>query len=221
MRNHVEYRLTCLRYIVAGQGVNSVTDNGNIWIGSDGPNKFTFINNATTPYSAPVTLIIWDFPTGDYEASFMNVRAPKISYSLPNAGDSVTISMANDVSGGWSQLTDHMTYLSQYGQIFNTWGEFTTGGWATFDITRLVNMGGNVMSAQVLEDGCISNMDTCSFHCKNDLTSCGDSGTYELLDCAAGSQTGASYGSWDNINPEGGCQGWSNGGSIEVLLGNY
>lgn len=33
---------------MAGQGVNAYTNNGGIWIGSDGPNTFTFMNDATT-----------------------------------------------------------------------------------------------------------------------------------------------------------------------------
>jgi hypothetical protein len=201
---------------MAGQGINARSPNGNVWIGNDGPNRFTFTNRASSPSPVSVTLILWDQAPGDYQASFMNVRRPKISYSLPNVGDSVTVSLANGVSGGWAALTDHATTLSQYGQISNTWGEFTTGNSATVDVSRLVNMGGNKMSIKV-STGCVSNMNTCVFTCKSGNT-CGTSGSYDLTNCANGSQPGASYGVWDG-NPSGGCQGWSNGGgSLAISL---
>jgi hypothetical protein len=203
---------------MAGQGTNAVSNNGNIWIGGDGPNTFTFTNQASSPSAVPVTLILWDNPANDYQSSFMNVRTPKISYSLPNVGNSVTISLANGVSGGWAALNNRATTLSQYGQIYNTWGEFTTGSYATVDVTRLVNMGGNTMSVKV-STGCVSNMNTCVFTCNSGNT-CGDSGSYSLLNCAAGSQPGASYGVYDG-NPSGGCQGWSNGGHLDISLGRY
>lgn len=203
---------------MAGQGENHFGSNGYIWIGDDGPNTFTFTNRAAQ--NVPITLIMWDFPPNDYEASFMNVRAPKISYSLPNVGDSVTISLENGISGGWSTLNEHLTTLSQYGQIFNTWGEFTTGQYATVDVSRLVNMGGNVQTVNVAT-GCVADMDRCSFHCKNGANSCGDSGSYDLLNCSPDSNPNASTGTYDGINPEGGCQGWSNGGHLDIALGNY
>lgn len=204
---------------MAGQGDNAVSNNGNIWIGGDGPNTFTFTNQATSPSPVPVILILWDMPAGDYQSSFMNVRRSKISYSLPNIGDSVTISLANGVSGGWAALNNHATTLSQWGQIYNTWGEFTSGAYATVDVSREVNMGGNVMSIRT-SGGCTSNMNTCVFTCKNGQNTCGDSGTYQLENCAAGSQPGASYGLYDG-NPSGGCQGWSNGGHLDISLGRF
>ncbi|KAH8901481.1 hypothetical protein GQ53DRAFT_851241 [Thozetella sp. PMI_491] len=204
---------------MAYQGVNAVSANGNIWIGSGGANTFTFTNRADTPGAVPVTLIVWDAPAGDYTASFMNVKKPKISYSLPNVGDSVTISVANGISGGWAALNNHATTLNQYGQIYNTWGEFTTGDYATVDVSREVNMGGNRMAVTVKRNGCATNYDTCSFQCKSGNT-CGDSGTYNLVNCAAGSQPGATYGLY-NGNPSGGCQGWSGGGHLDIALKRY
>ncbi|KAH8886339.1 hypothetical protein GQ53DRAFT_844886 [Thozetella sp. PMI_491] len=201
---------------MAHQGVNARSSNGNIWIGSGGPNTFTFTNRAETPSKAPITLVIWDAPAGDYSASFMNVKQPKITYSLPNYGDSVTISVANGISGAWSPLTNRATTLSQYGQIYNTWGEFTTGAYATVDVSREVKMNGNIMSIKVKKNGCVSDMNTCAFQCKSG-NSCGESGTYKLVNCANGSQPGASYGVF-NGNPSGGCQGWSNGGHLDIDL---
>jgi hypothetical protein len=221
---------------MAGQGTNARSNNGQIWIGSDGPNTFTFTNQATSPSAVSVMqagfysrksgsmankmsrLILWYQAPGDGEASFMNVRKPMVSYSLPSVGNSVTISVANGISGAWAALNNHATVLSQYGQIYNTWGEFTTGNSATVDISREVNMGGNYMSL-VVSTGCVANMNTCAFQCYSGNT-CGASGTYELVNCAAGSQTGATTGYY-NGNPAGGCQGWSNGGHIDIALKRY
>ncbi|KFH48517.1 hypothetical protein ACRE_006700 [Hapsidospora chrysogenum ATCC 11550] len=201
---------------MAGMGDNVFGNNGYIWVGNDGPNTFTFTNRG----SAPTTLILWDNPQGDYESSFMNVRRPKVSYSLPNSGDSVTISLGNGISGGWSTLTGRATTLSRWGQIYNTWGEFTTGDWATVDVSRLVNMRGDGLSVRVAT-GCLTNMDTCSFHCKNNANECGESGTYDLVNCDPATNPFAAVGTWDGINPEGGCQGWTNGGHLDVSLGTW
>ena len=201
---------------MAGMGDNVVGNNGYIWIGDDGPNTFTFTNNAGD--GSPITLIMWDFPIDDYEASFMNVRNPKVSYSLPSPGDSVTISLQNGISGGWSSLNNRQTTLSQFGQIYNTWGEFTTGDSATVNISRLVNMSGNQYSVSV-PGGCRADMDMCSFHCKNGVNECGESETYDLLGCTPDVNPNSSYGTYDGINPEGGCQGWSNGGHLDISLG--
>jgi hypothetical protein len=190
------------------QGVNSHSNNGNIWIGGDGPNTFSFNANA----GVDITLIFWANPAGDFQSSFVNVRQPQVSYSIAD-GQRVTISMANDLSGGWAGLYNGKTTLSSYGQIFNTWGEITTGAYGTVDVSREVNMGGNGMSIKVAS-GCVSDMNKCSFHC-NSGTSCGEPGTYSLMNCAAGSQSGASYGVYSG-NPSGGCQGFNNGGHMDI-----
>ncbi|ESZ98554.1 hypothetical protein SBOR_1086 [Sclerotinia borealis F-4128] len=196
---------------MAGMGTNSKAANGGVWIGSQGPNTFVFTNGAATP----VTVIIWTQAAGDYQSSFMNAKRPQVSYSL-KAGQTVTISMANGVSGGWAGLYSGQTTLSQYGQVHNTWGEFTTGAYATVDVSREVNMGGNAMSIQV--SGCTSNMSKCVFTCKSGST-CGEAGTYSLANCAAESQTGATFG-FAGGQPSGGCQGFNNGGKVSVTFSN-
>lgn len=193
---------------MAGQGTNARTSSGHsIWLGSSGPNLFKFYNKASP--AVPIILILWDNPAGDYQSSFMNVRTPKISYSIP-AGGVVTISLTNGVSGGWTALYNHKTTLSQYGQIYNTWGEFTTGNSATVDISREIHMAGNSIDAKVTT-GCTANMNTCAFVCKSGDT-CGTSGSYNLVGCTG---KNAAYGTY-NGNPSGGCQGWSNGGQIDA-----
>lgn len=147
----------------------------------------------------------------------MNVRAPAISYSLPNAGDSVTISIANGVAGAWSALEDFATALSSYGQVFNTWGEFSTGNSATVDVSREANMAGSFMVLRVANNGCTADMGTCVYACTGGANSCGAADTYGLFNCATGSQAGANQ-YMVNGNPTGGCQGWSNGGHVDVWL---
>ncbi|PQE08964.1 effector 5 protein [Rutstroemia sp. NJR-2017a WRK4] len=192
-------------------GTNAKAANGGVWIGSQGPNIFAFTNKA----AVPITLIIWTQIPNDFQSSFMIARTPAISYSL-SAGQTVTISMANTVSGGWSALYNGQTTLTPNGQINNTWGEFTTGASATVDISSLINMSGNHMSITVGGSGCVSNMSKCIFQCKPGQGNiCGLSGTYNLNGCANGSQPGANYGMYLG-NPAGGCQGFSNGGHVTV-----
>lgn len=192
------------------QGQNSFSNNNAIWVGTDGPNKFVFTNNA----NAPVTVVMWH--ATDYQSSFVNAVPAAITYSLAKQGDSVTISTANGVSGAWSSLVNRQTTLSQYGQVFNTWGEFTSGNFATVDVSREVNMGGNPMGIVVTNNGCQSNMGRCVFQCKSG-NSCGEKNTYNLVNCENGSQPGATHGTRDG-QPEGGCQGWTNGGTLKITL---
>ncbi|KAI9737224.1 MAG: hypothetical protein M1818_005756 [Claussenomyces sp. TS43310] len=191
------------------QGVNPTSDNGAIWIGSDGPNTFTFENTA----GVDVTLVIWNQATG---ASFVSANQPAITYSIADQ-DSVEISMDNSVSGGWAGLYNQITTLNEAGSVYNTWGEFTTGDYATVDVSREPNMGGNAMSI-TLDSGCVSDMNTCVFECISGNT-CYESGTYSLVNCANGSQPGATIGSYDD-NPTGGCQGFNDGGHMTITFSN-
>ena len=203
---------------MAGQGQNPTGDNGIFWIGDDGPNTLTFYNEATNPSPVPVTLIMWYDAPNTYTASFVAAYAPLISYSLPDTGDSVTISVANGVSGAWAALNDHVSDLTVNGQVNNTWGEFTTGEYATVDISREVNMVGNTMSLTT-SGGCNANLDTCAYACISGNT-CYTAGSYELLNCLPGSQPYAAGQMVDGV-PTGGCQGWSNDGSVDIELGRY
>jgi hypothetical protein len=183
-----------------GQGRNSRGNNGQAWIGNGGPNTITFYNHARFV----VTLVLWTGAT-----SWVNVNQPQITWSLA-PGQRVTVSLANGVSGAWSGLYNHRTILVD-GQIFNTWGEFTTGGWATVDITREPNMGGNAMNAKV-STGCLADMNSCSFQCKSG-NRCGAAGSYKLVNCV-GPNKANGIDPWGQ--PSGGCQGWSNGGHIDA-----
>ncbi|KAK3321909.1 hypothetical protein B0H66DRAFT_581349 [Apodospora peruviana] len=200
-----------------GQGNNSLEDNGLIWIGADGPNTFTFVNAA----DVPLILILWYAPQNDDQASFMNARVPAISYSLPNTGSAVELSVANGLSGAWSTIYDRSTALTAFGQVDNTFGEFSSGVYATVDVSRLVNMSGDPMTIMVSGEsggsgGCVSDMSTCVYTCDAGTgNSCGTERTYSLLNCG-GPNAVKSMDS--DGNPTGGCQGWSFGGHIDIVL---
>lgn len=87
------------------------------------------------------------------------------------------------------------------GQIANTWGEFSFNGqYATFDVSREVNMNGHGMN--IVGSICHSDMGTCAFQCVGGATSCWQE--FALVNCATGSQQGAEYGEYDG-KPSGGC----------------
>lgn len=216
-----------------GQGVNARKNPGaGIWVGDDGPNNFIFENKS----KGKVTVIMWNkgkLPNGqpDYESHCMNVRAPQVSWSLAQ-GENVTVSLSNDkVSGGFAAIYDQSTKINGYGQLDQTWGEFTTGDFATVDVSRLIRMDGDPMSMRT-GVGCVSNMEKCVFVCKKGNI-CGEENTYNLQNCVnpgetdprvknqpgATPQEGANHG-WLRNQPEGGCQGWSKtkGGKGQVVI---
>lgn len=162
---------------VSEMGINDFSNNGRIWIGDDGPNKLTFTNRA----DLPVTVVIWH--SADFQSSFVRARQPYITYSLPNTGDSVVISVGDSVSGGFAALYDRTTTLSQYGQVYNTWGEFTSRLYATINVSREPNMRGNRIEIRA-GGGYVSNMDTYVFKCKSG-NSCWQDNTYYLQNCEA------------------------------------
>ncbi|KAK4642538.1 hypothetical protein QC761_509790 [Podospora bellae-mahoneyi] len=203
------------------QGRNAIYNNGKMWIGRDGPNTFTFINGA----GVPIILVMWYAFNKDNTSSFMNIRRPEITYSLPETGSAVEISAANGVPGGWSMIYNYSTPLSEYGQIRNTFGEFSTGDYATVDVSRLVNMAGNSVTVRVfghqpvdttLQPVCVTDMRTCAYVCTSrSVGSCGATGSYQLVNCGG---PNAVEGIDEHGNPTGGCQGWTNGGHIEVIF---
>ena len=80
-------------------------------------------------------------------------------------------------------------------------------------------MSGHPMHIE-LDSGCISDLETCVFQCKDGSNTCWEAGTYELANCVPaeeGGQPGAANGS-NYGQPSGGCQGFENGGHINVTF---
>jgi len=173
-------------------GTNAATNNGAAWLGSDGPYTNDFTNNSTEP----VILCIWG-PAG----SWVNAIAPLITVSIP-AGAVQTVSFANGASGAWAGIYPDTT-LTQYGQIGQTWGEYTfSGQYSTIDVSREVAMNGRGMSIETPQ--CVSDMTKCVFVCTDGSNSCLTA--YTLENCAAGSQPGAQSGTYGGA-ASGGCSG--------------
>lgn len=169
-------------------GVNADSNSETAWFGNDGDYLGEFVNDS----GEEIELVIWG-PA----ASWVNENQPLITTNLTH-GNSVNVSFATGLSGGFAAIYN-TTELS-YGQVFNTWGEFTVNGeYSTFDISRLVNMEGRNMSIE--SSDCTSNMDTCVFTCDSGLSCEFD---YELTNCTTGSQKGAEYGLYDGA-ASGGC----------------
>ncbi|KAK0615582.1 hypothetical protein B0T17DRAFT_458880, partial [Bombardia bombarda] len=204
-------------FVGMGTNPSSSSQDSKIWIGNNGPNTFTFSNQA----SVDVILVLWDNGAGD-ASSFVTANAPKLTYSMPR-GSSTTVSLANNVTGAWSAIYGHTTTLAWWGQISNTWGEFTTGQSATVDITRIVNMNGNRFTATVGGEGinygstggCQADHDRCVYVCKTGDT-CWKSGTYNLIGCSNQPNNNARLVA--GADPSGGCTGWDNGGHIDATF---
>lgn len=132
-------------------------------MGDSGPNKFVFTNNA----GVDVVLVMWDDGSdpGTSTAPYLSASAPTISWSL-SPGASVTVSVVDTVSGGFAGVYVGSTGLSANGQVYQTWGEFTTGPDATVDVTREVNMAGNTLTITT-SNGCTSDMNNCVFECND------------------------------------------------------
>ena len=192
-----------------GLNPKNQTDGYDIWISEDGPNTFTFMNNATNGTS--LILVVWDHdPESTTDSSFLTMRAPNITHPIPH-GQNFTISVANNVSGAWAAMYVNSsapeywpdTNLNKYGQVNGTWGEFKTGRNATIAVSRLVNMRGRPMSVDIEGSKCVANHSKCAFTCYNHLT-CdrGVPGDYYLSGCNGTYVEDQSY--W--VVPSEGCE---------------
>lgn len=171
---------------------NAVSNNGAAWLGADGPYTNDFINSS----DEELTLVIWGS-----QGSWVNKIPPLITVSIP-AGAVQTVSFANGASGAWAPVFAD-TKMSQWGQISQTWGEYTFNGqWTTFDVSREVNMNGRAMS--ITDGTCTSDFSKCVFECTGGVSTCTTG--YQLVNCAAGSQPGAQIGQYGGADT-GGCSG--------------
>jgi len=195
--------LTGLGFIA--QGANPTSNNGGVWIGSDG----TYTNNFVNSASEAIILVIWG-PQG----SWVNANVPLITAAI-EPGENLVVSFANGQSGAWSAIYSDTQLVN--GQVCNTWGEYTfSGAYSTVDVSREVNMSGHGLEIQTPQ--CVSNMNTCVFVCDSG-NSC-ETG-YSLLNCAVGSQPGANYGTADygaGPVPSGGCSGIGNSAQLSTTF---
>jgi hypothetical protein len=183
-------------------GVNSFSNNGNIWIGEGG--RFTLrVQNLS---GGSIILVIWQGGSG-----WLNADTAKVTYSLQSA-QTVSISVADGVEGVAFSSIYQDTHVE--GQIYNTWGEFSVTQYSTIDVSREPWMLGNGLQIQPQSTGCRTNMNECVFVCKNNIDRCGAAGEYDLLNCDPNNNPGAQYG-LANGQPSGGCS-MGTGGDVEV-----
>jgi hypothetical protein len=147
----------------------------------------------------------------DYAASWLNDHKAEITYSL-EPFQKVTISVANHyLQSGFSAIYPD-THVQ--GQIYNTWGEFSTNGRdSVINVSREPWMKGQMVSAKPRNSQCIADMTHCSFVCKSG-DRCGEAGTYNLINCDPA--LGAINSQYPK--PEGGCR-MGDGGDIDIILG--
>ncbi|RVX73270.1 hypothetical protein B0A52_02912 [Exophiala mesophila] len=185
---------------VLSTGVNSETNNGAVWLGSDGQYTNEFTNNS----GEDLILVIWGVA-----GSWINVIQPHITASIP-AGQSIWVSFADGASGAWSAIYSDTQLVN--GQASNTWGEFTFGQWGVVNVSREVNMSGHPLS--IVGPSCVTDMDTCVFKCSSGNVCTFD---YILVNCDNGSQPGANYGYHEGA-PSGGCGGMGSSATLKTTF---
>ena len=188
-------------------GVNAMSSNGAVWIGSDG----AYTNEFTNDSDESLILVVWG-PWG----SWVNKQQPQITLSLP-AGAQTTLSFASGYSGAWTGIySDTASVLKSNGQVSNTWGEFTMSMYGVVDVSREVNMSGHVMS--IVGPTCTSNMSTCVFTCPAGENVCTTG--FSLDNCNPATNPGAQSGvSPFDGSPSGGCGGLGNSAHLKTSLG--
>ncbi|MCJ1377751.1 hypothetical protein MMC17_000847 [Xylographa soralifera] len=176
-------------------GINAfaqdVPNSGGVWLGDDGD----YVNEFSNASDEPLILVVWG-PA----ASWVNKFQPLITLNI-SPGSSRNVSFATGTSGAFSAIYSD-TVLS-YGQISNTWGEYTHSLYGTVDVSMEPNMSGHPMSIQNggADGGCLTDMNTCVFQCTSG-NSCWQE--YVLVNCATNSQPGAQDGTFEGA-ASGGC----------------
>lgn len=182
-------------------GVNAVSNNGGVWIGSDGDYTNEFSNDS----GEDLILVCWGS-----DASWVNVNTPLVTVSL-SSGASATISFASGAIGACTAVYSDTSSVD--GQLSETWMEYTMSEDGVVDISREVNMSGHSISTVGPE--CTTDMSTCVFVCDSGNTCLTG---YSLDNCAAGSQSGAQYGTYGGL-PSGGCGGMGSSAALKTTLG--
>jgi hypothetical protein len=178
-------------------GKNPTSSNDFAWLGEDGPWTNEMVNKA----GCDLTLVLWKKDAG--AAMFVQTSQPYLTVKIP-AGKSITVSLADGVSGAYTAIYPDTEWATP-GFLRNTLGEFTTGKYATFDVSRETSMNGHPMTIET--PGCTSTMEDCVFKCTkfDEGDWCGTAGSYELV---KGNAATCNMGLHDG-QPTGGCQGFS------------
>jgi len=192
--------LSKLEQLGCQTGLNAVSNNGKAWVGSDG----TYTNEFSNQSGEDLILVVWG-PDG----SWVNANTPLITAEIAS-GSSMTVSFASGAIGAWSAIYGDTIMVD--GQVSNTWGEYTFSEEGVVDVSREVNMSGHGMS--ITGPSCMTDMNTCVFVCASG-NSCLTN--YELLNCEAGSQSGAQYGTFGGL-PSGGCGGLGSAAKLWTTL---
>lgn len=193
-------------------GVNSETENGQIWIGGDSKHSATFTN------SADKDAMVWCWGKS---TMWINANKPLISIKLA-PGQTQKLSVADGFSGGCgASFEDSDLFM---GLLNESILEFTYGSGANgcFDISREINMKGIVLTAKGSK--CTSGMDgakqACTFICtQSGATRCGAGGGDYAIDVGSASEGACMVGK-DPFTGDasGGCQMGEDGENIEVTI---
>lgn len=156
-------------------GLNSETENGQIWIGDGGAHSATFKNTA----SKDAMLYCWGKST-----MWINANQPLISIKL-GPGESQKLSAADGFSGGCGAAYDDSDLFM--GLLNESILEFTFGAGANgcFDISREINMKGVKLTAKGAKctSGWDGSQDSCTFVCTaSGADRCGSGGGDYAID---------------------------------------
>ncbi|KAL5376470.1 hypothetical protein DPSP01_010479 [Paraphaeosphaeria sporulosa] len=193
-------------------GVNSETENGQIWIGGDGKHSATFTNGADKD------AMVWCWGKS---TMWINANQPLISIKLA-AGETQKLSVADGFSGGCGASFDDSDLFM--GLLNESILEFTFGSGANgcFDISREINMKGIQLTAKGAK--CTSGLDggsqACTFVCTDSsATRCGAGGGDYAIDVGTSTNGPCMVGK-DPFTGDaaGGCQMADDGEHLEVTI---
>lgn len=194
-------------------GVNSESENGQIWIGGDSKYSATFTN------AADKDAMIWCWGKS---TMWINANVPLISVKL-GPGETQKLSIAEGFSGGCgASLPDSNLFM---GLLNESILEFTTGAGAMgcFDVSREINMKGVHMTAKGSK--CTSGYDNgkmaCTFICTQPgVDRCGAGGGDYAIEVGTSSDGPCMVGK-DPFTGDaaGGCQMGDDGEHMEVTIG--
>jgi hypothetical protein len=173
---------TIANILGAQTGVNSKTNNGGIWIGTDSDWQMEVTNGGSK------NAVFYCWKANGFSGMSINKNTPDISVGL-KPGQKVDLAFAAGVPAACAPATDS-SKLALFGGLYETWAEVTFGKDGAFDVSRNVNMKGCNISMKGSK--CTSDMTTCVFKCKDTSVDSCETG-YTLDNCDAGNGGGGGY----------------------------